>query len=293
VAEPIALLTARRATHAVAEPIALLTARRATHAVAEPIALLTARRATHAVAEPIALLTAHRPAHAVAEPIAQLAVRRPEDSPQITALPVADIWIGCQNGAPLEGAVLIERKSIRDLEASILDGRYREQRGRLLAFCHESKAQPMYVIEGSLSSSTGRLAKRALLTFLHRLTLHYQIPVMQTASVEETAELVETLVEQWKEDPTSLQRTTDLVKVTDGIHVQKKANASDPTYFAISCLAQCPGVSVHMAETLITTFHSLSGVMKATVQEIAAIKVGSRKVGPVVSQRLKGLLHAE
>ena len=228
------------------------------------------------------------------ELIAQLAARRVEHTePQIKALPVADIWIGCQEGAPLEGAVLIERKSIRDLEASILDGRYREQRGRLLAFCHESKAQPMYVIEGSLSSSTGRLAKRALLTFLHRLTLHYQIPVMQTASIEETAELIETLVEQWKEDPTSLQRTTDIIKVTDGIHVQKKANASDPTYFAISCLAQCPGVSVKMAETLITTFHSLSGIMKATVKEIEVVKVGTRKVGPVVSQRLKTLLHAE
>ena len=269
--EPIAQL-ARRAE----EPIAQL-ARRAE----EPIAQL-ARRAE----EPIVQL-----ARRAEEPIVQLA-RRAEE-PQIKALPVADIWIGCQDGMPLEGAVLIERKSIRDLEASILDGRYREQRGRLLAFCHESKAQPMYVIEGSLSSSTGRLAKRALLTFLHRLTLHYQIPVMQTASIEETAELIDTLVEQWKEDPTSLQRTTDLVKVTDGIHVQKKANASDPTYFAISCLAQCPGVSVKMAETLITTFHSFSGIMKATVKEMEVVKVGTRKVGPVVSQRLHALLHAE
>lgn len=224
------------------------------------------------------------------EPTAQL---ERQEEPQIKALPVADIWIGCQEGVPLEGAILIERKSIRDLEASILDGRYREQRGRLLAFCHESKAQPMYVIEGSLSSSTGRLAKKALLTFLHRLTLHYQIPVMQTASIEETAELIDTLVEQWKEDPTSLQRTTDIIKVTDGIHVQKKANASDPTYFAISCLAQCPGVSVKMAETLITTFHSFSGIMKATVKEMEVVKVGARKVGPVVSQRLHALLHAE
>ena len=227
------------------------------------------------------------------ELIAQLAAHSTSEVPQIKALPVADIWIGCQDGTPLEGAVLIERKSIRDLEASILDGRYREQRGRLLAFCHESKAQPMYVIEGALSSSTGRLAKRALLTFLHRLTLHYQIPVMQTASIEETAELIDTLVEQWKEDPTSLQRTTDIVKVTDGIHVQKKANASDPTYFAISCLAQCPGVSVKMAETLMTTFHSFSGIMKATIKEMEVVKVGARKVGPVVSQRLHALLHAE
>ena len=156
-----------------------------------------------------------------------------------------------------EGGVIIERKSIRDLEASILDGRYREQRGRILSYCQENKTQPMYILEGALSSSTGRLQKKAIMKFINRLIFHYQIPVMQTASVQETAELIQTLVEQWKEDPKNLQRTTELVKVTDGIHVQKKANASDHRQFAISCLAQCPGVSVKMAEALIDNFKSL------------------------------------
>ena len=36
---------------------------------------------------------------------------------------------------------------------------------------------------------------------------------MQTESVKETAELIKVLVAQWKEDPTSLQRTTEVVKV--------------------------------------------------------------------------------
>ena len=72
------------------------------------------------------------------------------EATEIKQLPVADIWIG---------DLIIERKSIRDLEASILDGRYREQRGRILAYCQENKAQPMYILEGNLGSSTGRLQK--------------------------------------------------------------------------------------------------------------------------------------
>jgi len=209
----------------------------------------------------------------------------------VKALPVADIWIGLNDdGVMIEGGLVIERKSIRDLEASILDGRYRDQRARILSFCQEHKTQPMYVLEGPLSSTTGRLGKKALLKFIHRLIFHYQIPVMQTQSVAETAELVQTLVEQWKEDPKSLQRTTDLIKITDGIHVQKKANAADPTQFAIACLAQCPGVSIKMAEALITRFGSLQMLMTAPVKEIEIVKVGTRKVGPVVSQRLHDIL---
>lgn len=214
------------------------------------------------------------------------------DGAEVKQLPVADIWIGVDaEGKMVEGGVIIERKSIKDLEASILDGRYREQRGRILSYCHENKTQPIYILEGALSSNTGRLQKKAIMKFINRLIFHYQIPVMQTSSVQETAELVQTLVEQWKDDPTSLQRTTELVKVTDGIHVQKKANASDHKQFAISCLAQCPGVSVKMAEALITQFGSLKGVIEAPVKDIELVKVGTRKVGPVVSKRLSEILN--
>ena len=210
----------------------------------------------------------------------------------VKQLPVADIWIGITESNTLsEGGLLIERKSIRDLEASILDGRYREQRGRLLASCHENKTQPMYILEGSFSSGTGRLTKKALMKFINRLIFHYNIAVMQTASLSETAELIQTLAEQWKEDPTSLQRTTELIKVTDGIHVQKKANAMDPRQFAICCIAQCPGVSVKAAEQLVITFGSLPGVLQATKEEVEQVKVGARKIGPVVSKRLYELLH--
>ena len=216
------------------------------------------------------------------------------DGVTVKALPVGDILIGVkEDGTMAEGGIVIERKSIRDLEASILDGRYREQRGRILAFCEENKTQPMYILEGSLSSSTGRLQKSALMKFIQRLILHYQIPVIQTASIQETAELLQTMMEQWIDDPTRLKQTTERIKMTDGIHIQKKANAAEPKQFAIACLSQCNGVSVKMAEALITQFGSLQAVMTAPVKEIEQVKVGARKVGPIVSKRLSEILtHA-
>jgi ERCC4-type nuclease len=210
----------------------------------------------------------------------------------VKALPVGDILIGVkEDGEMAEGGIVIERKSIRDLEASILDGRYREQRGRILAFCEENKTQPMYILEDSWSSSTGRLQKSALMKFIQRLVLHYQIPVIQTASIHETAELLQTMMEQWKEDPTRLKQTTERIKMTDGIHVQKKANTADPTQFAITCLAQCPGVSVKMAQAILAKCGSLKVVMETPVKELGEIKVNNRKVGPVVSKRLHELLN--
>ena len=210
----------------------------------------------------------------------------------VKQLPVADIWIGITTeGQVVEGSLIIERKSIRDLEASILDGRYREQRSRILSYCQENKTQPLYILEGALSSNTGRLQKKAIMKFINRLIFHYQIPVVQTQSIVETAELIQALVEQWRDDPTSLQRTTELVKVTDGIHINKKVNAGDHRHFAITVLAQCPGVSVKMAEVLVDTFKTLKGVMEASQKDIENIKVGTRRIGPAVSKRLHEILN--
>ena len=204
-------------------------------------------------------------------------------NPEVKQLPVGDIWIG---------DLIIERKSVKDLEASILDGRYREQRGRILAHCQENAVKPLYIIEGGLSSHTGRLTTSAIMKFINRLVFHYNMPVVQTGGLKETADLLRTIVEQQQEKPESLQRKTDLVKVADGLHVQKKVNAQDPRQFSIASLSQCPGVSVKMAEALVTTFGSLKGVMEAPVKDIENVKVGTRKVGPVVSKRLHELLTA-
>jgi ERCC4-type nuclease len=218
---------------------------------------------------------------------------------RVKQLPVGDIWIGVEgegdDAKMQEFGFIIERKSIRDLEASILDGRYREQRGRILSYCQENKTRPMYILEGSYLSGTGRLQKKALMKFVNRLIFHYQIPVMHTASIHETAELLQALLEQWKEtDPSkNLHVKTTEVKVTDGIHIQKKANAADPTTFAICCLAQCPGVSVKMAEAILQEHRTLQGVIQAPVKSLEQIKVGNRKVGPVVAKRLYDILHAE
>jgi ERCC4-type nuclease len=224
----------------------------------------------------------------------------------VAPLPVGDIWIGIpspseekeskeskEKGAEEAGGtgLVLERKRITDFEASFLDGRYREQRGRILSFCQTGGHQPLYLLEGAWSTLTGRITKKAMMKLLNRLLLRYQLPMLHTESVEETAEWVECLWEQWKEDPSAVKRTQELVKVSDGLHVQKKQNASDPSTFLTASLAQCSGISVKMAESLSTAYPSFARLLSLSTKVLEEHKVGSRRLGPAVAKRLFMLLH--
>ena len=213
---------------------------------------------------------------------------------QVKMLPVGDFWVGVDvsAAAPVAGGLVIERKSVRDLEASVLDGRYREQRQRLLAFCQTCGAQPLYVLEGSFRSTTGRLAAPALMKLVARLQSKHNVPVLQTESVAETATLFKALADYYKEDPTNFQRDAAPLRAVEGIHVSKKVNAENPKQFYVAALVQCPGVSVKMAEAIQAVYPTLASLLAADEKAIAAIvQPSGRKVGPAVAKRLVALVR--
>ena len=208
------------------------------------------------------------------------------DPSNVKVLPVGDLWIG-------DTGLVIERKTIKDLEASVLDGRYREQRSRLLAFCQERGASPLYILEGSFFDTTGRLTAQALMKVVARLQYKHGIPVLQTQSLGETAVLVQTLCDSYAEDPAHFRRSTEPLRATDGIHVIKKVNAEDPRHFYLASVTQCPGISTRIAEVIHAAFPSWSALLSASEAGIAAlVQPNGRKVGPAVAKRLVGLLHA-
>jgi len=207
---------------------------------------------------------------------------------QIQVLPVGDFWF---QDASDSLKLIIERKTIKDLEASVLDGRYREQKGRLLALCEERGAQPLYLLEGLYMSSTGRIQAPALMKLVARLQFKYGIPVLHTSSLSESAILVQALHDYFLEDAANFRRDMTPLKPTEGIHVAKKANAEDPIQFLIACLMQCPGVSSRIAESIVATYSSFPALIGAPESEIATLLLPTgRKVGPVIAKRLKGFL---
>ena len=221
--------------------------------------------------------------------------------------PVGDIWIGELSGNELKaGGVILERKTGADLEASIMDGRYKEQRGRLLAYADQHKVAVGYVIEGILDRLDGRLTESALLKHITRLQFHYQIPVVQTASAQETVRLAQLIDEQWTKEggKFAYQACTVIGAVGSGANAGTlafqaasyiKSECRDtPQTFLLGTLTQCRGISEGLARLIISKFGSLETLMAATAADLIMVDPENpkRKIGKAVAERLYGLLHS-
>jgi ERCC4-type nuclease len=208
---------------------------------------------------------------------------------------VGDIWIGDMSGTDLlAGGVILERKTGADLEASILDGRYSEQRGRLLAYANQHKVAIGYVIEGILDRFDGRLSESALLKHITRLQFHHRIPVIQTASLQETLRIATLIEEQWVKDKGQFSWQSEIGSTATPVAASYvKATCRDsPEAFMLGVLTQCRGVSEAIARSILEKYPRLSDLLTVSVVDLAAVAVGEkRKVGKAVAERLHGLLH--
>lgn len=204
----------------------------------------------------------------------------------VQQLPVGDAWI--KVGEQLK--LVIERKTTADFEASFLDGRYREQRTRLLAYCAEQKARALYVLEGGLDGRRRSLDRPALQKLIHRLLLRYGVAVYFTKSTEDTASTLTILAQQLTEDATVFEG--EQLSYTDVQHVTKKANKDDPKAFACAALQGCPGVSAKSAAAIWEVAQTWPRLLEMTEKGLAEIKVGERRLGPAVAKRLHALLTA-
>lgn len=86
--------------------------------------------------------------------------------------------------------IILERKSLRDLLASIRDSRYDEQSYRLT---HASGLHPhkiIYIIEGVMSTLKSDVEKKTVYSAISSLNLFKGFSVIRTSSVSETAEVV-------------------------------------------------------------------------------------------------------
>ena len=203
----------------------------------------------------------------------------------VQQLPVGDVWIKVGEQTKL----VVERKTTADFEASFLDGRYREQRTRLLAFCAEQKAKALYILEGGLDGRRRSLDRPALQKLIHRLLLRYGVAVYFTKSTEDTAATLTLLAQQLTEDAAVFEG--EQLSYTDVQHVTKKANKDDPKAFACAALQGCPGVSAKSAAAVWEVAQTWQRLLEMTEKELAEIKVGERRLGPAVAKRLWTLFH--
>jgi ERCC4-type nuclease len=211
----------------------------------------------------------------------------------VKTLPVGDIWVGLSGEEILPGGIVFERKTIADMEASMSDGRYREQRTRLQAFAQEKGCHLAYIFEGNFDASY-RFSKPVLWKWIMRLPFVHKIPYFQTKSVEETAEFLKVFAAKWQDDKKDfVEGKTTTYTSTIKSHT-KGEQRDDPHNFAVSVLTCCKGISAATAEGILKACgNSLTTVWNTSEKELAVIQISEkRKLGPAVAKKLYGLLHS-
>jgi ERCC4-type nuclease len=215
-------------------------------------------------------------------------------------LPLGDIVI-CNNED--KELIVIERKTLRDLAASIVDGRYNEQSFRLNQLNLENH-NIIYLIEGNLNNfkPISRIDKNALLSSM--VTLHYfkGFSVFRTLSIQETSDfIIKNAVKIFKEQkPGYYNKTLDNIEPEKQVYssVLKCAKKNQITKDNIGeiMLAQIPGISHQSSKAIMSQFKNIDNLILSVKQEpncLDDIKVNNRKISKTCIKNIKIFLLNE
>jgi ERCC4-type nuclease len=217
-------------------------------------------------------------------------------------LEVGDIMITTDSDQPL---LVLERKTLSDLAASNRDGRYREQRSRLLSV----KGQAIsiaYIIEIGQGWSNdlnriwpGNVIESTLYSIVIRLQLRYGITVLHTKDTISTISLIRQLCKMLQEDTDVFLQSgvTDATMAaavyTEALSAQKSANRNMKRP-AAGMMCSISGVGTKMSESILDACDgTLEGVMKKTEEELANLKIGKRTVGKILAKSIWSALHSK
>jgi ERCC4-type nuclease len=152
--------------------------------------------------------------------------------------------------------IIIERKTWTDLYASVCDGRYREQRARLLTSRNEKRVV-MYVIEGDgvslLESSVYEMCRRTL----YRLMIAYCVPVHFTRHVKDTVEWIEWMAARDTLGVFFQTRNMEQDRIENVLQRRDKKSIQTPKNLLVGVLSSIHGVSYSLASTIAESFQSL------------------------------------
>ena len=216
--------------------------------------------------------------------------------------------------------LIIERKTIYDLFSSIQDGRYKEQKYRLLK--NYDKSQIVYLIEDVSNVSKIKYLRNFTSVTQGSIVntiFRDNIKVVRSFNLEESVDYVLNMLKKMKNNPdffankTSESNQINEIKKsnTNSEYVDnfklKKSSEMTPANCALVQLSVIPGVSINMAKIIINQYGSLFKLMQAYQQipvdnlesreqmlmnlELDIKNNKKRKLGKVISQRIYQYLH--
>ena len=193
-----------------------------------------------------------------------------------------------------EVVLVVERKTQSDLYSSIRDGRYKEQKLRLIS--SYSLNQILYLIEESKNKF--KINESIVKGAIVNMTFRDGIKILFSNNLVETSEYIRLLKKKIEKNPeffikSKVELDNPKTSYLETVKVAKKDNMT-PKLCNILQLSQIPGVSKQTAEVIINKYGSLTNLIveynKLGVEEaitfLKEIKLANRKIGPVLSKRI-------
>ena len=236
---------------------------------------------------------------------------------QTASLPVGDIIIRHSerhserhSAGDITYEIILERKCVTDMIASIKDGRYKEQKIRLLSemVSSSNKVKIAYLLEGSIDEFRAPPDKTILIGSVISSTFRDNIPILRTSSLQDTLDFIqrlhERLVKDYKdffsnqrenlitnetissnnevqdiemntntETNTNTNISTNTNLYLHSIKKNKKDNMT-PAMWNMNCLCGIPGVSSAIAIKIAEKYPTVRSLLEAYQ---AGIDIASRE----------------
>ena len=180
---------------------------------------------------------------------------------EMKTLPIGDYIVAPET--------IVERKSIKDLMASVFDGRLYDQCTRL----KENFEHPVVLVEGNVDEIE-EITDNPLVFYgaLSRVTLEFKIPIIPTPSASHTAKLLVALCSK-KDGP-------------KGPYLKKIKKSSNLETQQLSTLCSLPGIGEKFAVRMLEKFGTPLKVFSATTSELAKVE----GLGESRAKKIKNML---
>ena len=187
---------------------------------------------------------------------------------EMKTLPIGDYIVAPET--------IVERKSIRDLMASVFDGRLFDQCARLKEYFEH----PIVLMEGNVDEIE-EITENPLIFYgaISTVVLDFKIPVIPTPSAAHTAKLLVSMCSR-KDTP-------------KGPYLKKIKKSSDLERQQLSSLCSLPGIGEKFAVRMLEKFGTPLKVFTATTADLAKVEglgeARAKKIKKVLDTKSKHL----
>lgn len=183
---------------------------------------------------------------------------------EMKTLPIGDYIVGPET--------IVERKSIRDLMASVFDGRLFDQCSRL----KEHFENPIVLMEGNVDEIE-EIAENPLIFYgaISTVVLDFKIPVIPTPSAVHTAKLLVSMCSRKESHK--------------GPYLKKIKKSSDIERQQLSVLCSLPGIGDKFAVRMLEKFGTPLKVLTATTADLAKVE----GLGEARAKKIKNMLDSK